>query len=962
MILVFVSMMLGTVMGQTSYPNSIGKHSSPSLFNIIDGHIPFTLSDVKGCKRDLQLSNVKPSVYVPITCADIRYSVYDDHMFTLSKNEVSVQRKYTDRLSVSDNGVCKIRVSDMPDQITFELYENEKLHSFLNRYGYCDDNTMGDPILLPGISNVSISCGDEDKDHILTKTECSVTLGYDVEEIYDSNKPYGCVDGKFNSFDRSKDFEDVHPVITARMGQRVQELIDEFDSIKADLNNATISDVPERYPYEPDVNSETGSAYEKLKARLHNIREYIKSVHLKQSYYNSLVNYVTQQQAVMKTSTDNYNRAVEIKNILEKYNEFNLDFVLPDTTNVKADIERLENKYRIIYQNATDIHKDLNMNEERTELQILVGGSSDVDGTYTVYKNYMDEHYHRDRSTRVGLWEWCNSLEEHGEITKSIGCIPNLDFDLHCIPDGAIYRYTEPTAKYDSYGNVYYTDIGTCTNLRPGGSITNCPVACDPDRTQNTIGKNYSHIEWNSPKSNRTAFDLLSKNVIMEKVGLVANTSMEQKLVCPYNYLCTQDFSYEIYEKQITETLWVDNQPTDQFTYRYEYGIKYDLQTSLTDYESVMRAVDCAPYCFAELPTLTNDEPEKPSFSLTTREPTKRKANADIIFQDILTLEKSDDDHSLYDLYRELVEQNLSCESIGCEESCVKPMYNSVEDAVLSCSEMCVFHEGFSQYWDDSPVRQTSRIISNRRHECRCGYPKTELECVMSNNEWVSDIYTTQYSYVPKNPVKRKPVSYSDRYLFCPISHCTDGVVDQRCKKHSYLDCDIGTVCSDVTARMIVNGSPRSFKTNAYHMSEGQFLFGYNVYSGERIGGVVTNLDGDILSTGIVGSFSPTLDMWDAREESGDWTFSITDFSVDFEDSTDACEVGHWYEKSLFRDGCIAPGDTPFCKNGFVDEVCMCKDVSCEPGYYCTKKGECNPWVSKDKKVLHTRYKYLSQQ
>lgn len=962
MILVFVSMMLGTVMGQTLYPNSIGNHSSPSLFNIIDGHIPFGISDIKGCKRDLQLSNVKPNVYVPITCADIRYSVHDDHMFTLSRNEVSVQRKYTDKLSVSDNGVCKIQVSGMPDQTRFKLYENGKLHSFLNRYGYCDDNTMGDPILLPGISNVSISCSDEDKVHILTKTECSVTLGYDVEEIYDSNKPYGCIDGQFNSFDRSKDFEDVHLVTKARMVQRVQELIGEFDDIEADLNNAIITDVPVNYPYEPDVNNETGSAYEKLKARLHNIREYIKSIRLKQSYYNSLVRYVTQQQTTMSVSTNNYNRAVEIENILTKYDEFNLKFVIPVMTNVKADIERLENRYNIIYKHATSMREGLTLDKEKIELQILVSGNSDVDGTYTVYKNYMDEHYHGDRSTKTRLYEWCNSLEEHREFTKSIGCIPNLDFELHCVPDGASYRYTEPTAMYDAYGNMYTIGPGTCTNLFPGGNITNCPVACDPDRTQNTIGKNYSHIEWNSPKSDRLAFDLLSKNVIMERVGLIANTSMEQKMVCPYNYLCTQDLSYRNHEKQITETLWVDNQPTDQFTYRYEYGVQYDLQTSFMDYESVARSIECAPFCFPDLPSLPVEVSSDVTFSLTTREPTKRKANADIIFQDILTLERSDDDHSLYDLYKELVEQNLSCESIGCEESCVKPMYNSVEDAVLSCSEICVRHEGFSQYWDDSPVRQTSRIISNRRHECRCGYPKTELECVMSNNEWVSDIYTTQYSYVPKNPVKRKLASYSYRYLFCPVSHCTDGFVDQRCDIHSYLECNVGTECSDVTARLIVNGSPQSFKDNAYHMSEGQFFFGYNVYSGERIGGVVTNLDGDILSTGIVGSWTPTNDMWDNREEPGDWTFSITDFHVDFEDPTDACEVGHWYEKSLFRDGCIAPGDTPFCKNGFVDEVCMCKDVSCEPGYYCTKQGECKPWVSKDKKVLHTRYKYLSQQ
>lgn len=976
MFLVFISMMLGTVMGQTSYPNSIGNHITPSLFNIIDGYIPLTISDTKGCKRDLQIFNVKPDVYVPITCADIRYSVHDDHMFTLSRNEVSVQRKYTDKLSVYDNGVCKIQVSDMPDQTVFGLYENGKTHSFLNRYGYCDDNTMGDPILLPGVSNVSISCGDEGKEHILAKIECSVSLGYDVEEIYDSNKPYGCVDGQFNSFDRSEDFEDVHPVTKARMDQRVQVLLDEFAVIEADLSSAIITDVPERHPYEPTKEIESGSTYDILKTRLHNIREYIKSVHLKQSYYNSLVGYVTQQQAVMKTSTDNYNRAVEIKNILEKYHEFNLDFVLPDTTNVEDDIEWLDKKYSEIYKNATDIHTDLNLATENTELQRLTGGSVGVDSTYNVYKNYMDEHYHRDRSTSVGLHEWCNSLEEHRELTNSIGCISNLDFDLHCVPDGAIYRYTEPTAKYDEDGNVYYTDAGTCINIRPGGNITNCPVACDPDRSPNTIGKHYSHLEWNSPKSNQTAPGYLDIGVIMEKVGLIVNTTMENNIACPYNYICTQEFSYITHEKEIAETLWVDNQPTDQFTYRYEYGVQYDLQTSFMDYESVVRSLECAPSCFADLPTLTVVEPEKPSFSLSAREPTKRKANAGIIFQDILTLERSDDDHSLYDLYRELVEQNLSCETIGCEESCIKPLYNNVEDAVLGCSEMCVLHGGFSQYWDDSPVRQTSRIISNRQHECRCGSPKTELECVMSNNEWISDIYTTQYLYVSRNPVERKPVSYSDRYLFCPISPCTEGFVDTKCGQ-IVAECGVGEMCSNVRADLSFrystsHGWDSMGTIQAYRLTSELFFFGAEYVfwtrpSGFEYAGVIADRTGNIVEQGFVTSTTPSNSEWTSLHKQKVElqyrfdTFNIPDTFVDLEnfsyDINEACPKGSWYDGV-----CIAPGDIPFCNNGFVDEVCMCKDVSCEPGYYCTKVGECKPWVSKDKKVLHTRYKYLSQQ
>jgi hypothetical protein len=69
------------------------------------------------------------------------------------------------------------------------------------------------------------------------------------------------------------------------------------------------------------------------------------------------------------------------------------------------------------------------------------------------------------------------------------------------------------------------------------------------------------------------------------------------------------------------------------------------------------------------------------------------------------------------------------------------------------------------------------------------------------------------------------------------------------------------------------------------------------------------------------------------------------------------CDVGSWYNNN-----CNAPADVPFCKNDFVEEPCKCGSVDCQPGFYCTKAGECKQMVSKDKKVLQARYKYLSQQ
>lgn len=956
MILVFVSMMLGTVMGQTSYPNSIGSHTSPSFFNIIDGHIPITLTTIKGCKRDLQISDVIPTSYVPISCADVRYSTHDNHTFTLSKEGVTVHRTYTDKLSEYVDGVCKIQVSQMPVRNDFGLYENGKKHVFLNRYGYCDDNTMKIPTMLPGISNVSISCGDEGKQHILTKTECSVTLGFEVQEIFDKTKPYGCVDGKFNSFDRSKDLEDVENEILTRMGQRVQFLLDEFNDIQSGLNTASIADVPEQYAYETSIGTELGSAYDILKKRLQNIREYIKSVQLKQAYYTTLVSYLTQQQDTISSARKNHTRAFEIEKILKRYISYNVDVDIPKLTNVTNDNYRLENKYTIIYEKAVSIKDNLNLINEQRESEIFIYGNASVDGIYDIYKNYMIEHYHRDTSTPTTMKAWCDSLAEHRELTRVIGCIPGLDFNVHCVPDEAHYVFVESSS--------------VCRETITGGSISNCPVACDADRTANKVDEDYEHFVWNNPKSDQSAGTLLSAAEVAEKVGLIVNTTLENNALCPYNYICIRGF--DIRRDKIQKTFY--NYSSYRWDYTYEYGNMFQLQTSIMDYESVVRSMGCAPFCFANLPVLSVKGPSEVTFSLSPRIPTKRQTNIDIIFSDILKLEMSDSSHSLYDLYEELVEQNLSCELLGCQELCITPLYNSVEDAVLSCSEMCVLDTGFSQYWDDSPVRQASRIISNRQHECRCGSPKTELECVMSNNEWKSEIYTTQYTYVSRNPVKRKSVTYRNRYLFCPISPCNRGFVDANCGQTVH-ECGGGEMCSNVRADLSFKYSPNhgwhSMGTiQAYRLTSELFFFGakyvfWNKPSGFEYAGVIADRTGNIVEQGFVTSTAPSNSEWTSLgERSVEMQhhfnyYDIPDTFVDLEnfsyDINEACPKGSWYDGV-----CIAPGDIPFCNNGFVDEVCMCKDVSCEPGYYCTKTGECKPWVSKDKKVLHTRYKHLT--
>lgn len=176
-------------------------------------------------------------------------------------------------------------------------------------------------------------------------------------------------------------------------------------------------------------------------------------------------------------------------------------------------------------------------------------------------------------------------------------------------------------------------------------------------------------------------------------------------------------------------------------------------------------------------------------------------------------------------------------------QTCWKMEYDDMETA---CSLECVADQGFSIQWDDSEPRSAGRV-GNRRFECRCGDPTSELDCVMENKEWISNIYLNQYTHESESKTASRVFTYDDKYLYCPTGQCSKGYVAENCQ---------------------------------------------------------------------------------------------------------GCPSGSWYD-----DECI-PGS--FCKNGFVEEECWCKQTTCEPGFYCTKDGECKPVVRKDKKMLQVRYKKLT--
>lgn len=117
--------------------------NSPAKWNIVDGVIPQGLDAEKGCPTGLRLSETKPVPSIPISCANIRYSVYDSSVATMGYDEVTIDRSYTERNVVSEDGVCKMQMSSMDSSTSADVYTKGQDMKFFSRYGYCDGTYTG---------------------------------------------------------------------------------------------------------------------------------------------------------------------------------------------------------------------------------------------------------------------------------------------------------------------------------------------------------------------------------------------------------------------------------------------------------------------------------------------------------------------------------------------------------------------------------------------------------------------------------------------------------------------------------------------------------------------------------------------------------------------------------------------------------------------------------------------------
>lgn len=812
MFLIFL--LVGMVHGQT-YDNSIGSYSSPARYNIVDGIIPPLLSEAKGCKRDLRLSKSKPVNYVDISCADIRYSVFDKDQIYMDTTIATVERKYTEKLTKYDNGICKLEIPSLNEKLEGNKYKNGKKIEFLNRYGDCE-GTLEDPVFTETITNELTSCGDVDKEPILTRVECSIYLGNEADdpdiEIFDPTKPYGCFDNTFNSFDRRVDLQNIDAKSQDLINQRIEQLRSNAADVKPSEGDVDFSAPPEyTAPVKPIP--ECVSFDNCLKRMV----QYINRVWAKQKYYDDLTAYVRAENEKMNTLHSKYVKYKHTVNILNR--AYGQNEIIDEKY-----YKDMEDIFTSNYDIAVERKKELSLTDEHNALHAVLHGDWGI-----------------CRYSGSGFNNWI------------LGCVSGCS-GQKCALDREPEYFTKSwyTEKiYDDGVNLYANGVDTWEDILP------------------TVGTSFTRL------------------------GIESSNYLVATGRCPFNYLCLPERIHPmdradamsapahviVRTKQREKMIfngYLDN-GGESWTRTWVPWVQFSGTETMMDFESIYRGLACAPFCFADLESgvFTEDE-SKISYNPTARQESKPQTNKRIILGDIYNLEKSlasgsSITNNIGDLYTELVQQNLACGSqngVGdglappipftnaeCGgEKCFSLGYDTKEEAIEVCSQTCYEYEGFALHWDQSPQRQTSRAIKNRRLECRCGKPVNEVDCMMLNKIWDPDIYVTQYTFVPNNPLFERSVTYTDKFLFCPVGECSDGYVSEKCEDQN-----------------------------------GQI-----------------------------------------------------------------CEAGSWYDN-----GCHTPDGT-FCKNDFVTEECMCYSVPCEPGWYCTKTGECKKLVSTAKHILHARYKYIT--
>ena len=291
-------------------------------------------------------------------------------------------------------------------------------------------------------------------------------------------------------------------------------------------------------------------------------------------------------------------------------------------------------------------------------------------------------------------------------------------------------------------------------------------------------------------------------------------------------------------------------------------------------------------------------------------------------------------------------------------------------------------------HWDDVTTRKLSQR-DTFRSECVCagdGEPISELECVLSNREWIENVYRDQYELLAVDPTVTKDVQTHTKYLYCPGQWCEHGHVEG-CW---YQKCFVGSVCENVTANVKISfsGLPQytveEWSNNVegvienvrpYRLNKDTLVFGmtkilkvvnissfsngqvyYTPHRDWRYVAVFTDMEGNVKDVRTKTAISTTL-LKEHHHFYNEWStmdvysekVTVSDFGRSITEESQWCQNG-WFDEH----GCHLDK----CNHGFVEEQCDCKDTPCHPGQYCTAEGECEDWVKKDKRFLQIKYKH----
>ena len=698
--MIILFLLFGVVRG-VDYRNSVGTYSSKALYNIVDGIIPQSLAFVKGCNQDLQLSRSTPSQYVPISCADIRFSMYDEEIITLDASQAAVERKYTESLAESISGVCKIKVASHGSSFGTNVYKNGRNVVFLNRYGSCNNTLSESSQFKENVTDHSEGCSDIGKKHILTSHECNKYHDITITDIFNKDKPYGCIDGQFNLFDRKNDLEDsdVTEEIDSLKNKRIDALKEEITNLEAQYANLALDTPPVPNYHKVDEIDESGDAREILIARLTNMGRYFKSIWSKQAYYDSLVQYTNTEFGKIEETRKIVQDVEMLASILK--NAYENTSNITTTTSTKS---QSEDTFETNQKDLRDKKQNLDLKIEQSNLDDLLYGGTNKPSIYTVYENYFNE-------------SGCGNADD-AILTRVIGCIPGLDFDLSCGQDGV---------------------AGECTIGRQSVSYS-YPVDGGSALTFGSLGISFEQ----ALESSDCPFNYMCKSG--DNVVVLDFESIFRSLVCV-------PFCFPALEAR--------PEPKDRLlTAVFKSGERFEARR--TNKEYILQDI----YNLEHF--LGSGKWHEGTHTVTINELYDEYVRGQHVCRSFDVV--GGDKHIGINF-----EDAVRCESERCYE-----MFPSYEDAVSKCFDDCG-QNGFSIYWDPTPKRQASRVEKHYRIECLCGLPVNELDCVMGNNEWVEDFFIEQYELKPHDPVFTREVTYDDMYLYCPVSNCATGYVAQKC-------------------------------------------------------------------------------------------------------------------------------------------------------------------------------------